>query len=64
MHDYDTDYAVIAEHFNQLNTLRPAVLASASRLMAVCAADLQVLAATDDFTAEFQVVLSETGVAA
>jgi len=55
---------VIAEHFNQLNTLRPAVMASASRLMAVCAADLGVHPATDDFAAEFQAVLAETGVAA
>lgn len=63
-HDYDTDYAVIAEHFNQLNALRPAMLATASRLMAVCAADLGIRAATDDFAAEFQAVLAESGVAA
>lgn len=63
-HDYDTDYAVIAEHFNQLNALRPAILATASRLMAVCRSDLGIHAATDDFSSEFQTVLAETGVAA
>jgi len=62
-HDYDTDYAVIAEHFNQLNTLRPAMLTTANRLMAVCATDLHIQAATDDFAAEFVSVLAETGVA-
>lgn len=61
-HDYDTDYAVIAEHFNQLDALRPATLASASRLLAVCAADLGIRPASDDFAAEFQGVLAEAGI--
>lgn len=63
-HDYDTDYAVIAEHFNQLNALRPAMLGTASRLMAVSAADLGIHPATEDFAREFQAVLAETGLAA
>jgi len=62
-HDYDTDYAVIAEHFNQLDALRLAMLATASQLIGVCAKDLGIRPASDDFAAEFQGVLSEAGVA-
>jgi hypothetical protein len=62
-HDYDTDYAVIAQHFNQLDALRPATLTTASRLIAVCVQHLGIQPASDDFAAEFQGVLSEAGVA-
>lgn len=61
-HDDDTDYAVIAEHFNQLDALRPAMLATASQLIGVCANHLGIEPASDDFRAEFQGVLSEAGV--
>lgn len=61
-HDYDTDYAVIAQHFNQLHALRPATLATACRLLTVCVQHLGIQPASDDFEAEFQGVLSETGV--
>lgn len=46
------------------NTLRPAMLGTASRLMAVSAADLGIHPATEDFAREFQAVLAETGLAA
>jgi hypothetical protein len=62
-HDYDTDYTVIAEHFNQLGALRLAMLTTAKRLLHVCSADLGIQPASDDFTAEFLSVLSEAGVA-
>jgi hypothetical protein len=62
-HDDDTDSAVIAEHFNQLDALRPALLATAGRLMRTCAVELQATPAADDFRAEFDEVLNATGVA-
>jgi hypothetical protein len=58
-HDYDTDYAVIAEHFNQLNQLRPALLATAARLLRVCDAQLGIHPSTGDFSAEFKAALAE-----
>lgn len=58
-HDYDTDYATIAEHFNQLNTLRPGLLATASRLLQTCAASLDIRPASGDFDAEFQAAVAE-----
>ncbi len=62
-HDYDIDYAAIAEHFNQLNVLRRPLLAAAARLLAVCQSTLGVRPATPDFSSEFQTVLLEAGVA-
>lgn len=62
-HDDDTDDAVIAEHFNQLDALRPALLTTASRLISVCADLLAIQPATDDFSTEFKGVLSEAGIA-
>jgi hypothetical protein len=61
-HDYDTDYTAIAEHFNQLNALRPGMLTTAGRLLVVCAEVLNIRPASDDFDAEFLGVLNELGV--
>lgn len=58
-HDYDTDYAVIAEHFNQLNALRPVLLATAGGLLAACETLLGIRPATDDFSAEFRDVSAQ-----
>lgn len=60
-HDYDTDYTVIAEHFSQLNALRPALLATAGRLLAACETHLGIRPVTDDFSAEFRGVLTRSG---
>lgn len=62
-HDYDTDYAVIAEHFNELNLLRPGLMATSARLLDVCRSALAIGPSTSDFAAEFQAALAEAGVA-
>ena len=57
-HDYETDYALIAEHFNELHTLQPVLVGAGSRLLALCAQTLNVLPTTADFEAEFQRVFA------
>lgn len=53
-HDYETDYALIAEHFNELHMLQPILIGAASRLLVLCATNLSISPATADFEAEFQ----------
>lgn len=53
-HDYETDYALIAEHFNELQALYPILVKAAARLLALCAQSLGVKPATPDFEGEFQ----------
>ena len=45
--------SLTAEHFNELQTLKPALVSAASRLLALCEQTLQILPATTDFEAEF-----------
>lgn len=52
-HDYETDYALIAEHFNELQTLQPVLINAAARLLLVCAQSLGIKPATADFETEF-----------
>lgn len=56
-HDYETDYGVIAEHFNELESLRPALVRVACRLIDQCAASLSVRPASQVFEAEFSRVV-------
>lgn len=60
-HDYETDYASIAEHFNELQALEPILVNAAAGLLAQCVQSLGVHPATTDFEAEFQRVLTATG---
>lgn len=60
-HDYETDYALIAEHFNELHTLQPVLAGAGSRLLALCAQTLNILPTTADFEAEFQRVRATLG---
>ena len=60
-HDYETDYTMIAEHFNELHALQPILVKAASRLLALCAQSLSVVPATDDFEAEFLYVCTALG---
>lgn len=48
-HTYDTDYGAIAEHFNTLHELQPAILDTAARFEAWCGETLGITPATDDF---------------
>ena len=52
-HDYETDYTLIAEHFNELQTLQPVLINAAARLILVCAQSLGIKPATADFETEF-----------
>lgn len=60
-HDYETDYALIAEHFNELQTLQTVLVRAASRLLVLCAQSLSILPATADFEIEFQHVRASIG---
>ena len=61
-HDYETDYALIAEHFNELQSLQPILVKAASRLLALCAQSLGIHPTTTDFEAEFRRARTAVGV--
>lgn len=52
-HDYETDYDVIAEHFNTLATLSQLLFETARRLIVRVEQDLGIRPQTDDFVQEF-----------
>lgn len=60
-HDYETDYALIAEHFNELQTLQSVLVKAGSRLLALCAQSLGISPTTTDFESEFQRVCATIG---
>ena len=60
-HDYETDCALIAEHFNELQTLQPVLVKVGSRLLARCAQSLGIAPTTADFEAEFRRACTATG---
>jgi hypothetical protein len=45
--------SITAEHFNELQTLQPALVGTASRLLALCAQTLRIFPAMTAFEAEF-----------
>lgn len=57
-HDYETNYELIAEHFNELQALQPVLVKAASRLLPLCAETLGLAPASADFCAEFRRVCS------
>ena len=61
-HDDETDYALIAEHFNELQALLPVLVGAAARLLALSARSLGIEPASSDFKAEFQQVCDAMGV--
>jgi len=52
-HDYDIDYAEIAEHFNSLKTLTPMLYMTAACFHKYCKEVLYIEATQTDFTTEF-----------
>lgn len=60
-HDYETDYALIAEHFNELHSLQPVLINAASKLLLLCWQALSVAPATADFEPEFRKAAGATG---
>lgn len=55
-HDYEIEYAAIAEHFNTLHELAPMLIATAQRLCAYCAENLAVASADVEMASLFQSV--------
>jgi len=53
-HDYETDYAEIASHFNALNELLPTLYSDAARFVDYCNAILGLRPANPDFEKDFR----------
>ena len=60
-HDYETDYALIAEHFNDLRALLPVLVRAAARLLQLSAASLSLNPASTNFEAEYRHVYDAVG---
>lgn len=58
-HDYETDYAVVAEHFNTLHDLKPGLYRAARRFVAYCEEQLSVHPLSADFASEFAQITGE-----
>lgn len=52
-HDYETDYAVVAEHFNTLHALKQSMYRAAQRFVAYCEEQLSIKPISADFAGEF-----------
>jgi len=52
-HDYETDYGVIADHFNTLRALTPGLLAAAGKFSEFCKTQLDARAIPGEFSSEF-----------
>ncbi|MFA7240760.1 MAG: hypothetical protein WC091_11655 [Sulfuricellaceae bacterium] len=52
-HDYDTEYAEIANHFNTLHDLQPLLYRASRRFLESCAINLNIFPASENFTREF-----------
>lgn len=52
-HDYETEYAVIADHFNTLHDLQPMLYQTSARFLESCSANLSVTPLSEDFAQEF-----------
>lgn len=57
-HDYSTNYAEIAEHFNLLHELSSVLLVTSRHLIAWCAEQLAISPSSQDFSAEFENIFS------
>ena len=56
-HDYETDYNVVAEHFNTLHELQRDLYLTANRFIAYCELQLSVTPLSPDFTVEFKAII-------
>ena len=52
-HDYEIDYAEIAEYFNALHTLTPVLYQTADRFLTHCREALSIQPQPNDFSADF-----------
>ena len=58
-HDYEIEYADIADHFNSLQTLIPELYKSATRFLVYCHEALGIEPKQDDFSADFMSIVSK-----
>lgn len=58
-HDYGTDYAEVAEHFNALHTLIPALYGDASRFVEYCRTALEAQPQQMDFAEDFAAIVRD-----
>jgi len=56
-HEYETDYAAIAEHFNTLHELLPALYGDAASFISYCKQTLAVDPETRDFEKDFLAII-------
>jgi len=59
-HDYETEYAEIADHFNTLHDLQPMLYQVAGRLLASCATNLGIYPPSEDFKQEFSGIVGDS----
>lgn len=57
-HDYETEYAEIADHFNTLHDLQPMLHQTSARLLESCSVNLSVTPLSKDFAQEFADIVS------
>jgi hypothetical protein len=57
-HDYETDYQIVAEHFNTLHSLQAKLYQSATRFVRYCETELHVQPTSKDFSEEFARITS------
>ena len=58
-HDYGTDYAEVAEHFNALHTLIPTLFGDASRFVEYCQTALDAHPLGMDFASDFAAIVRD-----
>lgn len=56
-HDYETEYAEIADHFNSLQTLTPTLYKSAERFIHYCKETLGIESKQGDFSVDFMLIV-------
>lgn len=60
-HEYEIDYALLAEHFNELHGLVPSLVRATGRLLVLCGQSLSVTPSSTDFAMEFSYVIEAVG---
>jgi len=58
-HDYETDYAEIANHFNTLHDLQPFLYRASGRFLKSCSTNLSISPKSENFTREFSAIVCE-----
>ena len=56
-HSYETDYLLVAEHFNDLHAMRLQLYRTAGEFLNYCKAQLHIKPANLDFTPEFSAIV-------